>query len=482
MSQGKDEAGARSRGAPLAARSRFLSALAAACRAPTAPPPDAHLLVAVSGGPDSTALVVGLAALAPPQRWRLTTIHVAHGLRGSASEAERTAVAHLAESLGLAHVERQVSVSPGSNLEARARQARHTALREVARSTGAARIVLAHTADDQAETVLLRLLRGSGRGGLGGMQPLQGILWRPLLDVRRSDVLRFLADTGHAAAVDHSNADLRHARNRVRRLLVPLLEAEWNPGIVPALGHLATRLRDEDRVLEALAQRRYRRLLVGSALDATRLAALPPGLARRVIRSWLSAETRRTPSAIHVERALALAAGRARGDVTVPGPTRVLRVGRYLVRRPGARGEQCPFTVPLAPGAVVVHPRAAWRLRLGPPRPREAGDPAVRDARSAVFDAGALRSPLRLRSPRPGDRIALPRVGTRKVQDVLVDAHVPREDRLAVPVLEAAGTIVWIAGVARSRVALVVDDTRTVLDAVLEVLPSRDVAPLEPAW
>lgn len=482
MSQGKDEASAPPRGARLGRRSRLLGALEAACRAPTAPPPGADLLVAVSGGPDSTALLVGLVALAPPRRWRLTAVHVAHGLRGSASERERAQVAQLAAVLQVAHVERNVPVAAGSNLEARARRARYAALQEVARSTGAARIAIAHTADDQAETVLLRLLRGSGRGGLGGMKPLHGILWRPLLDVRRSDVLRFLAETGHPAAVDHSNADLRHARNRIRRLLVPLLEAEWNPAIVPALGHLARRLREEDRVLEAMARRQYRRLRAGSALDATGVAALPPGLARRVIRFWLNAAGSRTPSAVHLEQAFALATGRSRGHVAVPGPARVLRAGRHLVRRPGVSATLRSFEAPLAPGALVVHPAAGWRLRLGTLRPRGASDPAVLDARHAVFDAVALPLPLRLRSPRPGDRITLPGVGTRKVQDVLVDAHVPREDRPGVPVLDAAGTIVWIAGVARAAMALVVNDTHTVLDAAIEVVASRDVAPMGPAW
>jgi len=448
--------------------SRLLRALEAALAAPGAPGPDEHLLVAVSGGPDSTALLAGLAALAPERGWRLTAAHVAHGLRGAESEADRARVAELAARLGAGHVERRATVAPGPDLEARARHARHRTLVDLAAAAGATRIVLAHTADDQAETVLLRLLRGTGRGGLGGMRPARGRLWRPLLAVPRSDVRRFLAEEGLEAAVDRSNADLRHARNRLRSLLVPLLQSEWNPALVPALVALAERLRDEDGVLEALARDRLAAASADDGLDAQALAAMPPGLARRVIRRWLERGERRSPAAAHVERALALARGTLRGAVAVPGPARVLRAGARLVRRAGRTGGAAPFEAAIAPGAAVVHPAAGWRLRLAAPRERAADDPCVPDAAHAVFDAERLPAPLRLRSPRPGDRIALPGVGTRKVQDVLVDARVPREDRPGVALLDAGGTVAWIAGVARGSAAMLRPDSRCVIAAVLE--------------
>src|SRR5437867_1490596 len=137
------------------------------------------------------------------------------------------------------------------------------ALARVAAEVGAGRIVTGHTQDDQVETVLLRLLRGAGRRGLGAMRPARGRLLRPLLAATRADVRRFLGERGLGFAVDRTNADLRHARNRVRRLLVPLLRAEFNPRLGPALAALAERLRDEDDFLAVAAAGRARGLIAG---------------------------------------------------------------------------------------------------------------------------------------------------------------------------------------------------------------------------
>src|SRR5262249_17338922 len=201
------------------------------------------------------------AELAPARGWGLTAAHVDHGLRGVEGAADRDAVARVAARLGVPLVERTLALDPGAGLEARARRARLRALATMAAPVGASRIALGHTADDQAETVLLRLLRGAGRGGLAGMRRARGRFLRPLLGATRADVRRLLADRGVTCALDRSNADLRHARNRVRRLVLPLMAAEFNPGIVRGLAALAGRLRDEESILEALAAERAARLV-----------------------------------------------------------------------------------------------------------------------------------------------------------------------------------------------------------------------------
>src|SRR5579875_1115245 len=153
--------------------------LAAALDGPDGPGGGAQLLVAVSGGPDSTALLAALAELAPERGLRLAAAHVDHGLRGPESAADRERAARLAHALGVPFCWRQAAVAPGPGVEARARRARYAALEALARETGAARIVTGHTRDDQVETVLLRLLRGAGRSGLAGMRACRGLLWRP---------------------------------------------------------------------------------------------------------------------------------------------------------------------------------------------------------------------------------------------------------------------------------------------------------------
>jgi len=431
-----------------------------------APGRGAHLLVAVSGGPDSTALLAGLVLVAAERGMRLTAAHARHGLRGVESEADAARVRALAGGLAVPLVERDAPVRPGAGLEARARRSRYRALAAVARDVGATWIVTGHTRDDQVETVLLRLARGAGRRGLGGIRPVRGRLFRPLLDATRADVRRFLAERGVDFAVDRTNADLGPARNRMRRLVVPLLEAEFNPQLGASVAGLAERLRDEDDFLDAEAQTRAAALVAGGALRVA-VAAEPRALARRMIRDWLARGARRAPGALHVERVLALARGSARGAVAVPGPARVRREGDVLVRRAGRAATPQHFTVPIAPGGTVEHPAGAWRLVLSAPRPRRSGEDRPPDADHALFDADRLDAALVVRSPETGDRIRLLAGGTRKLQDVLVDAKVPREARSETPVLVAGGDILWVAGLARGRGAALGPATARIVEGVV---------------
>lgn len=199
------------------------------------------VVVACSGGPDSSALVDALARLAPPRRWRLTVAHVDHGLRpASAGEAE--AVSALAAERGLRFHSLRVEVGAGGSLQDRARQARHDALRALAGRLGATAIALAHTADDQAETVLMRLLSGASPKSITAMADRAGALARPLLRVWRRETLAYCEALGIEALDDPSNADPRFLRSRVRNELLPALEAVF-PGARRRLVTLASRQR-----------------------------------------------------------------------------------------------------------------------------------------------------------------------------------------------------------------------------------------------
>jgi len=262
-------------------------------------PPDEHLVCAVSGGPDSLALLI----LARATGRAGTAIPVDHGLRpGSADEAEVVATA--ARRLGAAFESCGVLVEKGPNLEARARAARYAALPPA--------VLTGHTADDQAETVLINLLRGSGLDGLAGMRPVgehapgqvPGQVTaprRPLLALRRHETRALCRSMGFDPVRDPSNDDERYLRNRVRHELVPLLAALSDRDPVPILCRQADLLADEGQLLDELA----------SALDPTDAAALasaPAALARRAVRSWLRAGSEgHPPSAAEVDRVLAVA-------------------------------------------------------------------------------------------------------------------------------------------------------------------------------
>lgn len=215
------------------------------------------ILLAVSGGPDSTALLYGAALLAPDRGWRLTVAHLDHGLRASSTD-EAEAVATAAAGLGLPGEVRRVDVGALAKAERRSvedagRQARYRFLEEVAISHDPdALIATAHTADDVAETILLRLARGSGLRGLRGIPARRGRIVRPLLHSRRATLRAALDAAGIPYATDPSNANVAHARNRVRAELLPALE-RLNPAVVEALVRFGQLAADDDDLLDAMA-------------------------------------------------------------------------------------------------------------------------------------------------------------------------------------------------------------------------------------
>lgn len=280
-------------------------------------PDHVAIVLAVSGGPDSTALLHGAARLAPARGWQLSVAHLDHALRDE-SAAEASAVAAAAASLGLPFELCRVDVAALAVAEHRSqedagRQARYRFLEEVAAARGADTLIAtAHTADDAAETILLRLVRGSGLRGLRGILARRGRVIRPLLHARRAELHAGLDAAGIAYATDPSNADLAHARNRVRAELLPALE-RLNPAVVEALTRFGRLAADDDDLLDALAAAELaaRRNPGDGSIDWHR----PPAraLGRRVLRLAVGDPA---PSAERIEALLDAAEG-ARGGVTI---------------------------------------------------------------------------------------------------------------------------------------------------------------------
>lgn len=261
----------------------LLDGLLARCTFPSA---GSDVTCAVSGGPDSAALLV----LATRAGCRVTAVHVDHGLRaGSADEAD--VVAAIADRFGAAFRSVAVAVVDGPNLEARARAARYAAL--------PADVLTGHTADDQAETLLVNLLRGAGTSGLAGMRPGPR---RPLLGLRRAETEAVCDALALAVVRDPSNLDPRHLRNRVRHELRPLLDDLARRDLVPILTRQADLARDEADLLDELAA-------AIDPTDAKALVAAPVAIARRAVRRWLTGE--HPPDAATVERVLEVARGTA---------------------------------------------------------------------------------------------------------------------------------------------------------------------------
>jgi len=430
-------------------------------------------LVAVSGGPDSVALLDVLCSLRASLALALSVAHVHHGLRPEA-DAEAEAVERLCVRLGVACRVEPVTVRrapPWDGLEAESRRARHAALARAAHAVGAVRIATGHTADDQAETVLMRLLQGAGPRGLGGIAPVRGALISPLIETRRADVVAHLDARGLTAAEDASNRDPRFLRSRIRHDLLPFMVELTGGSVVEALGRSAAAARAVVGDLAARAradlERAATRDAAGFTLEVGPLEAQPLELAAETIRqaAALLGETR--PLRGPAQRALRRLLGEA-------PRRRAVRLGRLVVERSGRRLRVGPPALPAvatrawAAPDVLEMPEIGQRLTA---RVFTRGPDYVvpRDPARAAFDADLLPPALTVRARRPGDVFApFGAAGLRRLKSFLIDAGVPRWQRPRTPLVEAGGDIVWVAGVRRGRRAPITAATTRILELGLE--------------
>ena len=431
--------------------------------------PGDRLLVAVSGGPDSNALVGVLAALAEELGVSLCAAHLNHGLRGAEALRDQRCAQDVARRLGIeCIVGRSDAVHPGANLEARAREQRYAFLTRAAEGQGCSKIATGHTMDDQAETVLMRLLRGTGPDGLASIRPLRdGRIVRPLIECSRAEVLAFLRAADLPFCEDSSNRDRRFLRNRIRHEVMPVLES-----IQPAAKRrLATAaqfvteelalLRDHDAELLASVARS------DGALPLTALLVQPRAASgTRLVRAWLREQRGdlRGLTSAHFCAIAGLAHGqRPNGEVVLPGGQRVAREYDRLLF---CSGEPTPAPAPprlLVPGSTVCL-ESGWRIgaEMQPLQTASWRRPA--DLFEAVADAALVAGSLIVRTVRAGDRIQpLGLQGHRKLQDVLVDRKVPMRSRRTCPVVEVNGEVFWVPGIVRSSHALVTPSTRAAL-------------------
>jgi tRNA(Ile)-lysidine synthase len=337
----------------------------------------------------------------------------------------------------------------------------------VAASRGADRLATAHTRDDQAETVLLRLVRGAGLKGAGGIAPCRGPLVRPLLDCSRDELRAYLAGRGQPWREDATNADVAMPRNRLRHEVLPRLEASLNPQARAALARFADLAREDEEVLSreamALAVHVIGREGDQVRIDRSQLSRLPMALARRVARAALETAGRSQPTLHEVEALIDVAVGR-RAAGEAPG-LRMEHSGRFVVLIiKGFRRTSSPFSFPLSIPGSVTWPAGGWVLTAAGPMPASEGPPTVASTRVAL-DAGRVGAELLVRSRQPGDWLRPVGVGGRKkVQDLLVARKVRAETRVHVPIVTAVdGRIVWVAGHALDADFRPSSDTNTVV-------------------
>ena len=345
---------------------------------------------------------------------------------------------------------------------------RRAFLERTATLVGADFIALAHHADDQAETFLMRLLRGAGVAGLGAMAERgPGQIIRPMLLLSRDEIRRFVVERELEFVEDSSNASRSILRNRIRHELMPMLEREYAPGLAQRLSDLADEMRDLDALVVVLAARELEGISVGSnAIDVSRFTRLDPALQRGVARELVRRATGslRRVSREHIESIRRLAAeSRPNAFVQLPGRWRVRREYELLKLEREDRRPVEPYSIPLSLDGATNLTEAGVILQSRIESAGESPMPASLD--EAVFDAAAVTAQgLVARSFRVGDRIApLGISGHRKLKDVFIDRKIPRERRGVWPLVTVGDEVVWLPGLIRSRTALVTPSTEIVL-------------------
>lgn len=427
--------------------------------------PGDRILVAVSGGPDSVCLLAALAELRDCQRIPGLQIHIGHlnyGLRGEDSERDEAFVRELAARFGVPISCERVRLTsrPGGSLQRQARDIRYAYFARVLRENGLTSVATGHTADDQAETILMWLLRGSGTAGLTGIPVMrEGGIIRPLLRVSRSEVLDYLGSRGIAYRMDASNVTGIYRRNRIRHDVLPLLRS-FNPRIVEGLARVADILAAEAAFLDDVERERWRGVLITAStgrivLSCERLVGQPVGLQRRLVRRALVLVRGRAEGLTfrHVAQVLdGILEGREGTGLDLPGGIRVGRHGDHLTVESGATGSSAGSDPEWASGVAFPIPGEVWigegSRRVCAVHGRRTGGRVGPDRSQAIVDADRLGGPLTVRAWRAGDWFAPSGMQGRrkKLQDFFVDEKVPRALRGRVPLVVSPAGIVWVVG------------------------------------
>ncbi|MGB9081330.1 MAG: tRNA lysidine(34) synthetase TilS [Desulfuromonadaceae bacterium] len=425
--------------------------------------PGDTLVVALSGGADSTFLLDLLTRL-PDYNLRLVAAHLNHCLRGAESDADEEFCRETASRHAVPFESRRIDVKMLAsdnqlNLEDAGRRARIEFLDEIRGMYGAAAVVLAHHADDQAETVLMRLLRGSGMTGLSGMsyRNARGYV-RPLLDISRSEIERYLRRCGLEWREDASNSDTAYLRNRIRHELLPLLE-EYNPAIRMRLAATASVLGGDEALLNELTERTFAetcRIGEGRVVCGVgQLRALNPALRRRVLRHAFKqlAGTLEGVSLRHID-AICDLVDSARPNSRLPLPQGVAAVREYETLLLLPAGVDVGVHAGGAESGLLITEPGCYQLPSGGSLSVEISAAAVfpPDSGTAYFDLARTPFPWLVRTFRPGDRMTpFGMSGRKKVKDIFIDRKVPSSERRRIPLLWQGEDLLWVAGVCSSE-------------------------------
>lgn len=412
-----------------------------------------RVVVGFSGGPDSTCLLWLLFRLRKDLALSLYAAYLNHGIRKEEVKEEESRVKEFTSKLGIPLTIEKVDLPSlakegKGSLEEVARKVRYTFLEGEARRRGAEKIAVGHTASDQVETLLMRFLRGGGRGGLSGIPPVRGKIIRPLIEIFREEIEDYLKKENISPFYDSSNRDLSFLRNRIRLELIPYLKKQFGPQVEKVLFRIGKILREEDEYLEERAEEVFHKIVKrekeGVYLRGEELKSIPLALQRRVVRK--AVDKLRTPGREiefdHIGRILEFVEKKRGKILELPGGIKLWREREGIFF--SEKEEKVSFceSLPL-PGKLKL-PQVGLEIEteliLSPP--------LSFNSEEGYFDWDKIKFPLRVRNRREGDRfIPLGMRKEKKLKEFFIDLKIPRRIRDRIPLVVSGDDIIWVVGI-----------------------------------
>ena len=426
--------------------------------------PGDPVLVAVSGGPDSAALAHILVTIAGEYPLQLAVAHLNHCLREEESDRDAEFVAALADKFDLPFYLEKKDVRAFQqrrrlSLEEAARQVRYAFYEAVASKAGFRKIALGHHSDDNAELILMNLLRGSGPLGLSGIAPVRDDkIVRPLIQLNRSDILDYNSEKKIAFVTDISNADPAYRRNQIRHRLIPELKKSYNPAIADSLNRMGEILRTEDQWMDAALEPMFNECVSARkagriSLDLVGMKGLDPAVARRIIRKAIFCvkQDLRRITLLHIDAVVELVhKGQLRGRLDLPDDIRVIKETAELTIKKqdlNDSGKIKDYQYTICGEGTISIKEAKAAIKLLEIRADEVTDFRAPGDHRAFFDRDCLQFPLVIRNFRPGDRFSPLGVdGTQKLKKFFINHKIPARQRRRCPLLLSEDKIIWVVG------------------------------------
>ena len=437
--------------------------------------PGDRIVVAVSGGPDSVCLLDIFSKLREEFHIELIVAHLNHGLRGKDSDQDERFVKNLSRKMGIVCHTKKIELYRIRNkrsIEEAARDERYTFLFDVLRDTNAKKIATAHHMDDQAETFFINLLRGSGPKGLSGIPERSddGKIIRPLLGLRRYEILKYLKDLNLLYRVDESNFDKRYLRNAIRHELMPML-LKIQPQIIEHIHTLSKILKEEDRFLDELisskmsfsSHEKDKKITV----SINEILTLPEALKARAIRILIGRiSTLKRLTHIHIENIVRmLHSPNPQKEIHLPdGMVAKKRYNELILEKKKAEHSPPSFIYHIPEDGIYHIKEASCMLKFEVSKI----DPPLKlkdeDKYTAFISEDKARYPLIVRNFRKGDKFRpLGLEGTKKIKDLFIDLKIPKEQRYLIPLVIHKNKIIWVCGIRISEEFKITDNTEKIL-------------------